>query len=43
MTKKKTISVKGTEISIISLDNNDYISLTDMLRAKDGNFLSQIG
>ena len=38
MSKKKTIVVKGTEISIISLDSNDYISLTDMLKAKDGDF-----
>ena len=38
MSKKKTIVVKGTEISIISMDNNDYISLTDMLNAKDGDF-----
>jgi len=33
-----TIHVKGTEISVIRRDNEDYISLTDMLRAKDGEF-----
>ncbi len=32
------ISVKGTEISIITINNEDFISLTDMLRAKDGDF-----
>ena len=32
------ISVKGTEISIITINNDDYISLTDMLKAKDGDF-----
>jgi len=37
-TKNKTIHVKGTEISIITKNNNDYISLTDMLKAKDGDF-----
>ncbi len=30
--------VKGTEISIITVNNDDYISLTDMLKAKDGDF-----
>jgi len=32
------IAVKGTEISVITINNNDYISLTDMLKAKDGDF-----
>jgi len=32
------IEVKGTEISIISHNQIDYISLTDMLKAKDGDF-----
>ena len=32
------IEVLGTEISILSLNNEDYISLTDMLKAKDGDF-----
>ncbi len=32
------IEVKGTEITIITVNNNDYISLTDMLKAKDGDF-----
>ncbi|MDO8577677.1 MAG: KilA-N domain-containing protein [Dehalococcoidales bacterium] len=32
------IKVKGTEISVITINDNDYISLTDMLKAKDGEF-----
>lgn len=32
------INVKGTEISIINIENEDYISITDMLKAKDGDF-----
>ncbi len=38
MSKKKNIIVKGTEISIITVNKEDYISLTDMLKAKDGDF-----
>ena len=38
MTKSKKIQVEGKEITII-LDNiQEYISLTDMLKAKDGDF-----
>ena len=37
MTNQK-INVKGTEISIITAQEQDYISLTDMLKAKDGDF-----
>ena len=40
--KKKTTSakihVKGTAIAVIRRENEDYISLTDMLKAKDGDF-----
>ena len=32
------IEVKGTSITIYSKDNMDFISLTDMLKAKDGDF-----
>jgi hypothetical protein len=32
------ITVKGTEITILRVGNEDYISLTDMLKAKDGDF-----
>jgi hypothetical protein len=38
MAKNKTINVKGTEITIIRQQDIDYISLTDMLKAKDGDF-----
>ncbi len=34
----KTIDIKGTSISVVSSKEGDYISLTDMLRAKDGDF-----
>jgi len=36
--KTTTIAVQGTAVSIISGKDGDYISLTDMLRAKDGDF-----
>jgi len=32
------INVKGIEISIISSKEDDYISITDMLKAKEGDF-----
>lgn len=38
MAKNKTINVKGTEISIIKSGDKEFISLTDMLKAKDGDF-----
>ena len=34
----KTIVVQGTEISAATRQAQDYISLTDMLKAKDGDF-----
>ena len=34
----KSVEVQGTEVSILTRDNKDYISLTDMVKAKDGNF-----
>jgi len=36
---KLTIEVLGTSITVLSGKNDDYISLTDMLKAKDGDFL----
>jgi len=33
MEKKKKLFVKGTEISIIKFNNEDYISLTDMIKS----------
>lgn len=36
--KKSTINVQGTAITILSKKDDDFISLTDMLKAKDGDF-----
>ncbi len=36
--KKLTIDVQGTTITVLSQKDEDYISLTDMLKAKDGDF-----
>lgn len=36
--KKSTIAVQGTPVSVLTGKTGDYISLTDMLRAKDGEF-----
>jgi hypothetical protein len=38
MAKSKTINVKGTAITIIKKESAEFISLTDMLKAKDGDF-----
>jgi hypothetical protein len=35
MSKKESIHVKGTEITVISEKNSDYISLTDIARVKN--------
>ncbi len=45
MSKSKTsaIAVQGTAASIITGKDGDYISLTDMLRAKDGGFSFSTG
>lgn len=32
------LSVNGTRITVATIDEKDYISLTDMLKAKDGDF-----
>jgi len=32
------INVKETEVTIIKIDNEDYISLSDMIKAKEGEF-----
>ena len=34
----KQIIVQNTPITIIQISDEDYISLTDMMRAKDGDF-----
>ena len=38
MAKNKTINVKGTDITVIKEGELNFISLTDMLKAKDGDF-----
>jgi len=41
MKKKPTnakIEVRGTEITVMRHQDEDFISLTDMLKAKDGDF-----
>ena len=38
MAKKSTLSVKGTEVTIIDESGQKFISLTDMLKAKDGDY-----
>ena len=37
-TKSISIEVQGTTVSILSGKDGDYISLTDMIKAKDGDF-----
>ena len=37
-TKKSIIDVQGTAVTVLSQRDEDYISLTDMLKAKDGDF-----
>ena len=39
MSKTSKIQVEDKLISIIKKDKQDYICLTGMLNAKDGNFL----
>ena len=36
--KLTSIHVKGTAVSVLASKEGDYISLTDMIRAKDGDF-----
>lgn len=37
-TNMAKITVQGTDINIMSVNDEDFISLTDMLKAKDGGF-----
>jgi hypothetical protein len=32
------INVKDTEVTVLQINNEDYISLTDMVKAKEGEF-----
>jgi hypothetical protein len=36
--KTSTLAVRGTAVSILTGKDGDFISLTDMLKAKDGDF-----
>src|SRR3569832_1988608 len=36
--KKTTNDVRGTDVTVLSSQEGDFISLTDMLKAKDGDF-----
>lgn len=36
--KKRSLNVEGTEIAVKEVDGEDYLSLTDMLKVKDGAF-----
>ena len=36
--KNEIITVQGTSITVAQINKDDYISLTDMLKAKDGDF-----
>ena len=38
MAKNRKLTVKGVEINVVNLGEDDFISLTDMLKAKDGDF-----
>jgi len=38
MALNRKIQVEGKEITVILDENQEYISLTDMLKAKDGDF-----
>ncbi len=38
MAKNRKIQVKGVDITILHENEEDFISLTDMLKAKDGDF-----
>lgn len=42
MVKNEKIEVKGTEITILKSDANDYISLTDIARYKDESNMDTI-
>ncbi|MCL2417111.1 MAG: KilA-N domain-containing protein [Bacteroidales bacterium] len=38
MKKKEKINVQDTEISVTRINNQDYICISDMIKAKDGEF-----
>ena len=42
-TENEKLVVDSTEITILKIEDKDCISLTDMIKAKDGDFSFQIG
>ena len=38
ISKTNKVNVQGTEITILNENSGEFISLTDMLKAKDGDF-----
>ncbi len=40
MAKNKKLFFEGQEINVLLNNDREYISLTDMLKAKDGDFFS---
>jgi KilA-N domain len=42
MAKNKIINVQGTEIVIVTTNDNEYISLTDIARYKDSEHTDDI-
>jgi len=34
----RSLDVNGTQITVLTIEDKDYISLTNMLKAKDGEF-----
>ena len=35
------VTVKDTEITVVKIKDEDYLCLTDMLKAKDGDYCSE--
>ena len=38
MKKTSELDIRGTVVRVVKIGNEDYICLTDMLKAKDGEF-----
>ena len=43
VSKTSILKVQGIDIAMTIVNENDFISLTDMIKAKDGDFLLVIG
>ena len=35
---KKKIVVKGISLALFKINNDDFVSISDMIKAKDGNY-----